>query len=143
MKTINGVIPLMDIGLGHLKRIKKSTEGSLQVIITTPERFDGIDADTKKALDSFQLPYSLFEVPKYPPRSKAEYEWSQTVWPTVFHSGLSEEVLRKSLALSPEEREAMSRGMQLAISDFEEQGGELKGLGASCCSGIGAVIMDP
>eukprot|EP00639_Heterosigma_akashiwo_P034553 CAMPEP_0194718858 /NCGR_PEP_ID=MMETSP0296-20130528/10388_1 /TAXON_ID=39354 /ORGANISM="Heterosigma akashiwo, Strain CCMP2393" /LENGTH=162 /DNA_ID=CAMNT_0039620353 /DNA_START=61 /DNA_END=545 /DNA_ORIENTATION=- len=124
MKFLSTILPSSEFKLDHLKRIRKIGK-ALQAIICIKPMFDSLDSGLKQEIMSLfggsDSAILHLDLPAKGPGSNAEYQWSNGIWPTIFHSRCSLETERKLRELAPEEEAQMVRGVELAKNDFLQQ----------------------
>jgi hypothetical protein len=78
-------IPMSELNLTHLKRIKSSGPDELYIIVTTLDHFRYLPAIVIQELENLDLILVKCCVPALPPVSREAFERCSSCWPTVFH----------------------------------------------------------
>jgi len=139
MMILSDLLPINKSGLAHLKRIRKCSS-SLSIILATKNVYEALTFETQESiLNLFSNSPTLIELPHKPPESREEYEWSNSIWPTIFHSRCSEEVIRASQEITEEQRAQFVVGVNAALADYCDADLE----GSSLCPRTGGVLVDP
>lgn len=142
LSTLQRSLPLSDVNLGHLRRVKKVNrdEGNLLYVVVTSEgMWQSLPAEERNTLlSSFSLTeVDTAEVPKYPAATKAQYDVGNKIWPMSFHASSAE----KRELLTDEEQQLMLGYCRKALNDLRAPEPGESSLGGGCLTS-GGVIVD-
>lgn len=85
--------PYRAVQLNHLKRIRSSKHDQqlskgkvLQVLLAQPDIYYALDEAKRQELEGrHELKPVVYAVPELEPRTRAQFERGQSVWPMIFH----------------------------------------------------------
>jgi len=77
-------MPIENKNLNHIKRIKKTTEGKLDVLLCKKEDFSKLALLLDNQLKEFNLEPVLFSIPKYAPITKEQFDTACKIWPMLY-----------------------------------------------------------
>ncbi|KAH3678149.1 hypothetical protein WICMUC_001665 [Wickerhamomyces mucosus] len=84
------------VNLQHLKRIQKTTEGKLKVLVSSMELFSN-ENEVKLRLENESIVYqnlSIHEVPNHCPTIKLlSHDWTQKYWPLLWKGNPNDQIL--------------------------------------------------
>ncbi|XP_035827785.1 probable inactive tRNA-specific adenosine deaminase-like protein 3 [Aplysia californica] len=138
VKTLAEIAPLEN--LQHLKRVKGSKDGPLQIVLCQPETDLSGGDKCKMHLDINKIEglgkEYLVKVPAKPPVTRKQFEESLKYWPVNFHEDKEVAALMSGKYFKDAELEKIKLYMEMAVRLAEH--GRVKNQ-----LSIGAVIVDP
>ncbi|ORX75574.1 cytidine deaminase-like protein [Anaeromyces robustus] len=143
LKILSSKLSMVDMNIGHLKRIKKSEkhEKLLDVIINTSADVSKTEKDIKELFKNNNInedaikDFRLCQASKYPAYTKSQFNEWKNVWPMIFKDHDSQH----NLKLSEEDLEKAKKWLNIALEKAEKDKSEVPNNQFNNCT----IIVDP
>lgn len=151
MKLLGEKVPLQISGLGHLKRVRRSTKpehqqnGLVEFLLCSEDYLNELRAlsDQEKEdnailtlIRDIAVTQEIIPVSKYAPESKSEFELWNKYWPINFHPNELERIRNKTF--SPEQRQLLTTFYYTQLLDDTQRNYSHYGV-----QNFGAMIINP
>ena len=148
LKALSVIFPLNE--LAHLKRVRKTADGTLEVIVCEKDDVATVRATIEKAAEAQTIAlgeFGLVDVSKYPAVNPAQFAAWNPLWPMTYHDPqVSREDAEMDEQRIAQMKANLRRAMQL-VDDQKVRMPPLVSLYFSCSLYMqalaGAVIVDP
>lgn len=145
MKLLGEKLPLQISGLGHLKRVRRSTKpehqqnGLVEFLLCSEDYLNELRAEDNAILtliNDITITQEIIPVSKYAPESKLEFELWNKYWSINFHPNELERIRNKTF--SPEQRQLLTTFYYTQLLDDTQRNYSHYGV-----QNFGAMIINP